>query len=205
METFPPMSRAIISQVRFRKADAKLKIVYGEVYVPNRIDAQDDMMTDEAVRKMAHNFLRHRMLSETIDTDHDNFPAGAYPVESFIVRKGDPDFPEEGAWVIGVQITDDKLWRRIEKGELAGFSLEGRARKAKAEVVTTIKALQYGETAPDEDDGHTHYWTVRVDPKTGKILKGFTSPAEDGHVHTITRGTATDMTLGHKHRFFIHQ
>lgn len=201
------MSRIVKpTTMRICKADAKLKIVYGEVYVPNRVDAQDDMMVADDIRKMAHNFLKVRKLDQTIDTNHDNFPAGAYPVESFIVRKGDPDFKEVGAWVLGVQITDDALWRKITKGELAGFSLEGRARKAKAKVETLIKAVQFGVTAPDEEDGHVHYWQVRVNPQTGKIIKGYTSPADsDGHTHSISRGTATDLSMGHKHRFTIHE
>lgn len=186
------------------KADVRKQIVYGEIYIPNSIDAQNDMMTREGIEKMAHNYLRLRTLGQSIDENHNNFPAGAYPVESFIVRKGDPDFTNEGAWILGVKITDPVLWKKVVKGTIAGFSLEGKARKVNAKVEVIVKTQQFGETAPDEEDGHTHYWWAKIDPVTGKVIKGFTSE-ENGHTHIITKGTATNMTGGHKHRFTLHE
>ena len=58
-----------------------------------------------------------------MDTEHNHQVSGATIVESFIARKGDPDFAE-GAWVLGVRMTDGELWERVKSGELNGFSVD---------------------------------------------------------------------------------
>ena len=35
----------------------------------------------------------------------------------------------------------------------------------------------------------------------GNFLGGMTNPAPDGHVHRIVRGTVTEPSNGHAHRF----
>ena len=185
------------------KSDADRQVVYGEVYAPNSVDTHGDMMLKEDVEVMCHKFLRHRFLSSTVDTEHDNFPNGSFPIESFIAQKNDPRGFTEGAWVLGVKVVDQNLWSRIKSGELSGFSFEGRAKKAKAKVEVTYQPITLGFTAPAAD-GHTHPYWVKVGAN-GKVVKGMALPAADGHTHEITRGTATAFTgLGdakHRHRY----
>jgi hypothetical protein len=49
----------------------KLQIAYGEVYAPNRPDAQDEWMRREWIQKAAHDFLRSGKMQQ-IDVLHNN-------------------------------------------------------------------------------------------------------------------------------------
>ena len=79
--------------VEFKKSDAKQQIVFGEVYKPNVRDSDGNFMTSETIEKMAHNFLANAKTSH-VSKSHDGNNDKGYVVESFIVRKGDPDFIE---------------------------------------------------------------------------------------------------------------
>ncbi|WP_321822919.1 XkdF-like putative serine protease domain-containing protein [Pyramidobacter piscolens] len=109
--------------VDFKKRAKAQQIVYGEVYAPNERDTDGNWMTAETIEKMAHQFMREARVQQ-IDKNHAGAKDKGEVVESFIVRKGDPDFTE-GAWVVGVHIPDAAIWEQIEKGELTGFSIEG--------------------------------------------------------------------------------
>lgn len=179
--------------------DETRKLIFGEVYAPNKIDAYGWFMEPHEVEKMAHKFMRLD-LSRVIDTNHDNVPNGSYPVQSFIARTGDPDF-SEGAWVLGVKITDEKLWQRIVQGELNAFSMEIFVKKVPAVVEYQTITKQVGETAPAED-GHTHFWYAEIDPVTGKVISGNTS-LNAGHSHNIDVNSVTKQSNGHSHRYFL--
>jgi hypothetical protein len=80
-------------------------------------------MTAEEIEKMAYGFLEN-MRNANIDRNHDDKPNYGVVVESFIARKGDPDFPP-GAWVLGTHVTDDETWEAIKSGEITGYSIAG--------------------------------------------------------------------------------
>ncbi|MDR3279159.1 MAG: XkdF-like putative serine protease domain-containing protein [Synergistaceae bacterium] len=114
----------ITREVVFKKSDATKQIVYGEVYVPDEKDTDGNWMTSETIEKMAHGFMQDLRLTQ-IDKNHDGNTDKGVVVESFIVRKDDPDFTE-GAWVVGVKVSDKDTWDAVQKGEITGFSIEGR-------------------------------------------------------------------------------
>ena len=111
--------------VNFKKSDDVKQIVYGEVYKPDESDTDGNWMTRETIEKMAHDFMSE-LKNDQIDRNHTGAKDKGAVVESFIVRKGDPDFVE-GAWVVGVHVPDKGVWGQIVKGELTGFSIEGTA------------------------------------------------------------------------------
>ena len=111
--------------VEFKKSDEAKQIVYGEVYKPDVKDTDGNWMTHETIEKMAHDFMSN-LKNDQIDRNHTGLKDKGAVVESFIVRKGDPDFIE-GAWVVGVHVPDKEVWQQIVKGELTGFSIEGTA------------------------------------------------------------------------------
>ncbi len=116
--------QGICKRVPIKKKDPLKKIVFAEVYTPYQIDSQGDWMEPDEIEKMAYDFMLN---SQEIGKNHIEIIDGkAAIVESFIVRKGDgdPDF-NEGAWVVGTKILDDKLWNEIEKGEITGYSIGG--------------------------------------------------------------------------------
>ena len=181
-----------------KRSDAKKQIVYAEVYAPYTTDTYGDMMLPEDIEKMAHEFLQRKDLDKSVDTNHDNVPNGSYPIESFIARKGDPDFTE-GAWVVGVKVPDQRTWDKIERGELNGFSMESLVKMLPAVAEVYIQSASIGRTEEAED--HQHFFFLELDAD-GRVKSGRTS-MDYGHAHEIRMGTATESAYGHSHRFFI--
>lgn len=179
-----------------KSEDEDRRLVYGEVYAPNRPDADKEFMKPADIEEMAHDFMR-RMKQDQIDTQHDNeVVPNVVVVESFIARKGDPDFIE-GSWVVGVHVNDDDTWEKIKKGELCGFSLEALVKYEDVEVEVEIPPIVSGVTSKSED--HTHKFFVTYD-KDGNFKGGVTDEV-DGHKHAIIRGTRTEKAEGHTHTF----
>lgn len=114
------------------KADAKLHRVYGVVYAPDSVDAQGDWTDAETIRKAADRWMQEGR-APYVDQEHQFQPVPAFVAESWLVRKGDPLFPDEkeGAWAVGIQVLDAALWDAIEAGEVEGLSLAGTARLEK--------------------------------------------------------------------------
>ena len=183
-------------EVSVKKLDQDEQIVFGEVYAPGFPDSQGDYMSAEEIRKMAYGFLR-KGLTSNIDSDHSQVPNGSYVVESFIARDDDPTFIP-GSWVLGVKVPDSAIWRRVKSGELNGFSLDGFGVRTDKPFVVDMPELLKGETT--ETEAHTHTFVVKFD-RDGNFLGGMTNPAPDGHVHRIVRGTVTEPSMGHVHRF----
>lgn len=192
--------------VQFSKVDAAKQIVYGEVYIPMFPDTDGDFMTPDEIEAMAHDFMR-RGLVDKIDTNHDLKENGSCVVESFIVRKGDPDFIE-GSWVAGVHIPDKEVWGKVESGEINGFSMYGRSRKEQRilEIEIPDDGTLIGKTSDAND--HWHMYRIRFSEK-GDFLGGSTGPAnniEGEHDHDIHNGTITELAKDdsgkkHGHRY----
>lgn len=185
--------------VAIRSINDEEQIVYGVVYEPMVLDTYGDFMTAEDIKTMAHRFLQEDGLRNRIDRQHDNVAVGAHPVESWIARENDPDYPE-GAWILGVQVVDRSLWSDIKSGKVNGFSFEATVIKKPVVVEVEFEPTLFGETG--EASGHTHVYFVRLNDN-GVVIYGKTSTAEDGHYHEIKYGTATEETAGHSHRITI--
>lgn len=179
-----------------KSSDEDKQIVYGEVYAPNRPDAQGEFMTAEEIEKAAHKFLIDGRLDQ-IDVMHDNVVVeGCCVVESFIARPDDTVFIP-GAWVVGVYVPDENLWKQIKAGDINGFSMEAFVQREERPVVLEIPPVVQGLTSKSE--GHVHKFYVTYDA-AGKF-RGGTTDVVDGHSHQILAGTHTEVTLGHSHRF----
>lgn len=176
--------------------EEELHLVYGEVYAPDRPDSQGEFMRADEIRKMAHDFIESGRMA-SIDVMHDNqVVKGCSVVESYIAQKGDPNFLE-GAWVVAVHIPDQGLWNSIKKGEINGFSMEAMVHKLPQDVEIEIPPVVSGLTSKSEDHEHKFYVTYNSD---GQFLGGMTDIVQ-GHSHSITRGTKTELANGHNHRF----
>ena len=178
------------------KTNDDLQIVWGEVYAPSPIpDSQGDVMTLGDVREMAYRFMTKG--TGQIDLDHSRNPINAHVIESFIVRKGDPDFPIPGAWVVGVYVEDPHVWNSVKNGDFNAFSLDGSGYAETVELEVYLPDIVKGETSVDH--GHSHSFTVFFD-EDGKFLGGKTDTV-NGHSHKILRGTLTQITDDHRHTF----
>lgn len=178
------------------------QIVYSEVYAPMRPDTDGMYMTAEDIENMAHNFLASG-LTHSIDIQHDNvLVEAARVVESFIAREGDPIF-NAGAWVVGIKVTDDALWKDIIEGRLNGFSVEAKVFFEENDVRLVADENQVvGHTS--EEEGHSHRFVGYYD-EHGTFLGGETDTV-DGHFHIITSSTYTRRATGgsgteHRHTF----
>lgn len=181
--------------MQIKKLDEELQIVYAEVYVPNVPDSDNDFMSVETIREMAHNFLASGRVTK-IDVNHSQEDIEAAVVESFIARKGDPDFIED-SWVAGVKIYDAEVWAEVKAGEINGFSLDGIGKGENTELEIEIPESVRGGT--DYAEGHMHIFKVSFDDE-GNFLGGRTVDDAD-HMHLIRRGTLTEETDNHAHRF----
>lgn len=182
-------------QCQIKKFDDELQIVWGEVYVPDIPDSQGDFMTAAEITTMAHDFVRKGRLNK-VDKNHDNKDGSEQVVETFIARKDDPDFIA-GSWVVGVHIPDSAEWALVKDGTYNGFSMQAMAVKKKTIIVREVPEMAVGFT--ENVDGHAHKFTVRFSEK-GELVGGETDD-EDGHRHQIKRGTLTEETNGHTHRY----
>lgn len=184
--------------VRIKKVDDEKRVVYGEVYAPYVLDVHGDFMAPDDIEAMAHRFMQLNNITRAIDTNHNNQSNGSYPVESFIAREGDPDYTP-GAWVLGVKVPDDEVWRAVKRGDLNGYSFE--ALVYKVAVIVSVDATPDHVGKTEENDGHSHFFYVKLN-SDGKVESGMTSE-DEGHSHVIKRGTATEKSQNHSHRIMI--
>jgi hypothetical protein len=175
------------------------RIVMGEVYAPNRPDSDGEFMTAEEIQKMAHDFVRKQRMDQ-VDQQHDNEAInGVTVVESFIARKGDPDFIP-GSWVVAVHVNDEDTWNKVLKGEINGFSMEAMVNRQEHEKELQVDDVVTGKTNTTKgDNSHEHTFSVQYGPD-GKFLGGATDVV-NGHFHIIKRGTHTEAANGHMHTF----
>jgi hypothetical protein len=194
------MNEARSRIVRIKRVDADKQIVYAEVYAPYVLDTYGEFMVPEDIEIMAHRFMRLD-LNNVIDTNHDNVPNGSFPVESFIARDDDPDFTP-GAWVLGVKIVEQEIWDKVVRGELNGYSFEAMVSLVEWDLDVQVVRDHFGETTTLRGVDHEHMFFVQVNEK-GRVVKGWTSEAPDGHTHDIRHGTVTEKAGAdnHAHRF----
>lgn len=190
--------------VAFKKAEADLQIVWGEVYAPVLMpDSQNDFASAETIRDMCYGFMAKGDMY-AIDTEHDKEANGCYVVECFVAREGDPDFIP-GSWVMGVKIPDPELWGLVKSGEINGFSLDGVGIQVPTLVEVDVPELLTGMTGVNSEGdytgvAHEHEFFVKFD-ENGNFLGGVTDVGPDGFAHQIKRGTVTETANGHNHRF----
>jgi hypothetical protein len=187
------------AEYRIQKIHKDERLVTGQVYAPDTIDAHGHYMTAQELKRVAHEFLSDGLIT-SIDIQHDNETVDAVIVESFIARKGDPDF-EEGSWVATTKINDFNVWNAVKDGVLNGYSFEILTYRKDVLVEIEYQSWYYGFTDPDPHDKHDHPFMVRLDAN-GEIQWGKTGLGSDGSpAHNISMSNITDSTKdGRIHR-----
>lgn len=109
------------------KVDQKERIVGGVVYAPNMIDAQGDWTDEAEICKAMYNFMEE---VQSFDLMHEGSERNVVILECFQPEiqtlKGGKTIPAGCMWVT-VRINDEEMWKRIDGGEITGFSIEGSA------------------------------------------------------------------------------
>lgn len=103
-------------------------VVYGIVYAPGEVDSQGDFAEAGEIKKAAYGFMKG-LGARNVDANHDSSKRPAYVAESWIVKQGDPVFPDEkeGSWAVAIQLEDQGLITAVQKGEIRGLSMAGQA------------------------------------------------------------------------------
>lgn len=191
----------IQAEYNIQKVSTDEQLVTGQVYAPFTLDAHGHYMTATELRKVAHRFMLNG-LATSIDLQHDNELVDACVVESFIARKGDPDY-EEGAWVATTKIHDKAVWKMVKDGKINGYSFEIMTYRDELDVEIEYHTWYYGFTDPDPHDKHDHPFLVRLD-SNGEIVSGKTGLGSDGSPpHPITKSNITEAVDGRTHRIHL--
>jgi len=116
------------------KADTDERIVCGIVLEPNTVDAQDDIVSEDEVRKAAHYWIAN---SQKIGYQHSNFKKKFKLLESYIAPSEliiNGQTVKKGSWVLVVKVIDDKTWKEVKSGEITGFSIGGTGTRSEAKT-----------------------------------------------------------------------
>jgi hypothetical protein len=186
--------------VKPKIVDADERLVYGEVYVPYRIDTDMEYATPEEIEKAAHYFMSQSKMGN-IDSEHNFKSTSNIVVESYIVKENDPLGYVPGSWVAAGKIEDDQQWEDIKSGKLNGWSMAGHSDKQprKVKVVALISAvIKTEESTADIVEPHSHDLVLKFD--NGKVIPTTTSEVLN-HSHQVVATTATEQAEGHSHRF----
>lgn len=106
------------------------RFVYGEVLIPETVDAHGDTISEALVRKTSHDYMADY---QTVGLQHRRNVSNRVSIlESYIAPT---DFEiagakiRKGTWLMGVRVHDDGLWDNIKKGDITGFSIGGWGRR----------------------------------------------------------------------------
>lgn len=104
------------------------RFVFGEVLVPNEIDAHGDIYSADEVRFAAHFFMEKfgnigLMHEKFINDDAKIIETFVAPVSMTIEGRK----VKKGTWLIGMRILKDSLFEDVKAGRLTGFSIGGIA------------------------------------------------------------------------------
>jgi len=122
---------AFVNETVIAKVDKEKRIVTGIVLEPDEVDAQGDTIDAEAIERAAHKFLASYNRETQLGVLHTMFgEIGVELVESWIAKTsfklGDQKVTK-GTWLMSNKINDDTLWKKVKKGEITGFSIQGVA------------------------------------------------------------------------------
>jgi len=131
IQRWVPVEKAIRLLVPVQKAGpGPRRISLGVVLEPDTTDLQGDVMKAEDIELSAHAWMEHSQLG---GEQHADIVKGARVVESYIApcdfvvkcADGTEEAVLKGSWVLGMR-WPEKVWKRIESGELTGYSVGGR-------------------------------------------------------------------------------
>ena len=138
------------------KADADNHYVTGIVYEPMVKDSQGNFMTEDEIVKAARWYAKN---GNMVDVQHSFSPLSSASVVESWVAKADFSLGDKavkkGTWLMTVEISDDKIWNRIEKGEITGFSMGGAGEYATEDVDIDIDNLEksFNDATPKKRRG----------------------------------------------------
>lgn len=116
------------------KTDDEQRMVYGWASVVTEngvpvIDRQGDVIEADTLVKAVNNFMEHVRVGKAMHTgDQVGVVVHSLPITKEIGEALGIQSDREG-WVVAYKVYDDAVWDMVKSGELAAFSIGGRATK----------------------------------------------------------------------------
>jgi hypothetical protein len=116
------------------KTDDEQRMVYGWASVVTEkgepvIDRQGDVIEPETLVKAVNNFMEHVRVGKAMHTGEQvGVVVHSMPITKEIGDALGIHSDREG-WVVAYKVYDDNVWNMVKSGELAAFSIGGRAVK----------------------------------------------------------------------------
>jgi hypothetical protein len=116
------------------KTDDEQRIVYGWASVVTEngvpvVDRQGDVIEADTLVKAVNEFMEHVRVGKTMHSgDQTGMVIHSLPVTKEICESLGIQCNREG-WIVAYKVYDDAVWAMVKSGELAAFSIGGRAVK----------------------------------------------------------------------------
>ena len=116
------------------KADEEQRMVYGWASVVTEkgepvVDRQGDVIEPDTLVKAVNNFMEHvRVGKEMHKGDQIGAVIHSMPITKEIGESLGIQSDREG-WIVAFKVYNDDVWAKVKSGELAAFSIGGRAVK----------------------------------------------------------------------------
>lgn len=135
--------RAVVAEImnkkepiegKILKVDDEQHIIYGWASVVTEngepvVDRQGDVIKSDTLVKAVNEFMEHVRVGKTM---HEGEETGkvihSLPVTKEICDALGIQSTREG-WIVAYKVYDQEVWKRVKSGELAAFSIGGRATK----------------------------------------------------------------------------
>ena len=127
------MTKADISG-EILKFDDEQRMVYGWASVVTKggepvVDRQGDVIEPDTLVKAVSKFMEHvRVGKQMHNGDQIGVVVHSWPVTNEISKSVGIESDREG-WLVAFKVYDDTVWAKVKSGELAAFSIGGRAIK----------------------------------------------------------------------------
>lgn len=127
------MTKADISG-EILKFDDEQRLVYGWASVVTKngepvVDRQGDVIEPETLVKAVNTFMEHvRVGKQMHNGDQIGMVVHSWPMTNEISKAVGIQSDREG-WLVAFKVYDDNVWAKVKSGELAAFSIGGRAIK----------------------------------------------------------------------------
>ena len=132
------VSRSCDLEGKILKADDEQRLVYGWASVITEkgervVDRQGDVIEAETLVKAVNDFMEHVRVGKAMHTGEQvGVVIHSLPITKEIGDALGIHSDREG-WVVAYKVYDDAVWEMVKSGELAAFSIGGRAMKQEIE------------------------------------------------------------------------
>lgn len=117
------------------KVDDNTHYITGIVYEPMVEDSHGNFMTEDAIKKAAYWFAEN---GDKVDLQHSFEEAKGINVVENYVAPCDMNINStpivKGSWIMTVKVSNEKVWKSVQNGEITGFSMGGIGKYSEEDI-----------------------------------------------------------------------